>query len=96
MSYIGLQCEQKDSPHALCGDGKQEHVHALNQLCGRERRTHGFDAIREDMVCEELRVAVVSVEMVYKILRARPHEHIVRGISKMISQTAAKVPCAEH
>lgn len=50
------------------------------------------------VVLQDLGIPMVLVEMGYEVLRARPHEDVVRGVAEMVCETATKVagPEDEH
>ena len=82
-------------PHALRGYREEQYIHAPNQVGRREFRTNCLDSFWEDVILQEVWIPVVCVEVLDELCGTGPHEDIVRGVSEVVSQTAAKVSGTE-
>ena len=86
----------RELPHTFRGDSKQQHVHALDHFCRGKLWPYGGNRFRELVVLESLGIAMVLVEVLHEVTRARPHAHTVRRVAQVVRKTATKVAGSEY
>jgi hypothetical protein len=85
-----------DSPQKLSWNSKEEDVHTISEILGRQIWTDCDNVRRELMIRQIHGVPLVFVEVLDNALLTSPQINVVLHVPQMRSEARTKVSCAKN